>query len=174
MILFFLAADGYAQFKKTSQNRKDEFSANYFPLENKEDTVIVILNFKKIFSFSVKKTEGRNEFFKYLVFHKTYGPEYDDCIYLRFVHRAGPPFGHEEFLVTKDKVKNHPVYWESKIGFTEWFEMDTQLQQKVMILIDEEDWEGEKEKIRGIQVFVITGASCDDVIDLTEEESAPN
>lgn len=174
LLLTFLYWESYGQIVPTTQNKREQFSTNYFPLENSEDTILIIFDVEQPhLNIREDSTKGGDEYFRYLQFSKGYGPGFNECINLTFFHRAGPPFGHEEFKMIKKGLGNYKKISEKEMEFGYWFGNDSKLMHHTLILVEEKDWNSNEKKIRGIQVSLRTSGSCDDVIDLTEQDSTP-
>jgi len=67
-------------------------------------------------------------------------------------------------LITKKKaLGKYPIIYESETDYSFWIDNDP-LNEKTLIMIEEEDWKGRSKKVQGIQISFNT-AFRDEVID---------
>lgn len=165
---------GFCQIEKITESKKDDFTANYYRKKTPGDTVFIVFDTnQERLEISKKEKKIYSYRFLYRLYAKTYPPPANSCIMLRYYHEAAPPFGHEEFLIEKSTVNPQKVIFESETEFTFWFQNELELFEKTLILVESKDWFNKKKKVKGIGVQISTFGSCDDVIDLTEQESEP-
>lgn len=169
-ILLSMSHQVIGQIKQITNNRTERFQSNYVPRESPEDTVLIIFDTNQQRLELIEKIHMPEDYkFKYLLYMKSYPPQTNSCALLSFNHQAGPHLGYEEFLITKKKaIDKYPIIYESKTDYSFWFSND-QLNEKTLILIEEEGWNSSSKKVKGLQISFNT-AFCDDVIDLTEKQ----
>lgn len=161
------------QIKQVTDNRTKQAQSMFVPKGSPEDTVLIVFDTGQKRVNLTQDSPIPDYKFKYLLYMKSYPPPTNSCALLTFNHNARRPFGHEEFLITKQKaVGNYPIIYESKTDYSFWFSND-QLNEKTLIMIEEEDWNGRSKKVKGLQISFNT-AFCDDVIDLSGNDNSPD
>jgi len=108
-----LATNAVGKTKKVSDNKKPEFSKNYLQKEDSQDTIFIVLDFKRdrLEIRKDKEKAGSYEFDK-IRFTMGYPITESPNTLVYFAHFAGPPFGHEIYSVNKRSLSKEKVIFE--------------------------------------------------------------
>jgi len=144
-----------SQTKKVSDNKKPEFSKNYFQKENSQDTTYVVLDFKrgKLEIREGIENAGNYEFCK-IRFTMGYPTPESPNTLVYFAHFAGPPFGHEVYSINKCSIPKDKLILESDKNPKFWYHNYLKLEDSIVILIDLNDWKSKGGWVKGIGVQV--------------------
>ncbi|WP_040670831.1 hypothetical protein [Nitritalea halalkaliphila] len=140
--------ENYGQIIQVTNNWQGEEWRRFSTQKNYQDTVLVIFDPKQDLA-AVREVNLRTN--SITIDHREYSKKYpktaDDCIELRFVHDRKAPIGNEEYIVDKRKLSDRIVILnEEGTNFLYWFESDSELFEKTIILIEASDWLNKKEK----------------------------
>ena len=152
-----MATSALSQTKKVSDNKKPEFSKNYYQKENPQDTTYVVLDFKRE-GLEIRKGEEKAGDYKFgkMMITMHYNPPVSPNEIVYFSHYAGPPFGHEVYSINKKSIPKDKIVLESDKTSTYWYQNYVRSIDRFVILIDLNDWKSEEEWIKGVDVMVRT------------------
>jgi len=154
-LLLVLATNALGQAKKVSDNKKPEFSTNYFPKENSEDTTYVVLDFERDrLEIRKDKENAGNYNFDRIRFTMAYNNPLSPNEIVYFIHIAGPPFGNEVYSVNKSSLSRDRIIFEPEKNAVFWYHNYLRLKETIVILIDLKDWENKKDWVKGLGVQV--------------------
>jgi len=154
-LLLVLATNALGQAKKVSDNKKPEFSTNYFPKENSEDTTYVVLDFERD-RLEIRKDKEKVGDYKFdlIMFTMAYNNPQSPNEIVYFAHFAGPPFGNEVYSVNKRSLSRDRIIFEPEKNAVFWYHNYLRLKETIVILIDLKDWENKKDWVQGLGVQV--------------------
>ncbi|MFC0656593.1 hypothetical protein [Mongoliitalea lutea] len=172
VLLFFCLGfqlDAVCQIKPISTNYKEGISSkSYYKRSNPQDTILIIFNSEHInVEKNLRKWTFDGEVIKEEIFKKKYPLLKDPCIELKFTHHPGPPMFDDVYWIDKAKLclDTITIIDENKTPFIYWFENDSNLFEKTLILVDSTDWISKVSNIKGIGVQIYTTGSCKDLIE---------
>lgn len=163
----FCFSSNAQSIKKTSENRKENFSTNYYQKEYPNDTIIIVFDTNQSSTSLIEDIHFKNEYdFSYFKYSRKY-PNLNSCVLLEFYHMAGPHQGHEEYLINKKQLlkKEYKILFDQKHDFLFWHRNESKLDSRTLILIEQREWESKKNKVRGMGVQISTFGSCNDLIE---------
>ena len=161
--------EGICQIKTISTNYKEGNSSNsYYRRTNPQDTVLVIFKSEhRDVEKSLREWKFNGQLLNDEIFKKKYPLLEDSCIELKFIHHPGPPMFNDIYCIDKADLclDTITIIEEFKTPFIYWFENDSNLFEKTLILIDSTDWISKESNINGIGVQIYTTGSCKDLIE---------
>ncbi|MCH7415904.1 hypothetical protein MM213_20555 [Belliella sp. R4-6] len=160
--------EGICQIKVLSTNYKEVNNSSNYRRSNLQDTVLIVFNSEhKDVEKSLRQWKFNGELLNDEIFKRKYPLLEDSCIELKFIHHPGPPMFNDIYCIDKANLclETITIIEENETSFIYWFENDSLLFEKTLILIDSTDWISKESKIKGIGVQIYTTGSCKDLIE---------
>lgn len=168
VIYFGFALDGICQIEPLSINFEKANPSSYYKRGNPQDTVLIIFNSEhRDVEKSLRNWTFNDEILNDEIFKKKYPLLKDPCIELKFIHHPGPPMYNDIYCIDKANLclDTITILEEDEIPFIFWFENDSILFEKTLILVESADWSSKKKNIKGIGAQIYTTGSCRDLIE---------